>query len=435
MTDELERAVVLGGGYAGLLAARVLSDHAREVVVVERDRLPVGTADRRGAVQGRHVHALLARGQLILEGLLPGITEELAARGGRVGDVLEQTRMYFSGHRMAPGTSGLTLVSATRPLLESCVRDRVRPRVRLLEGCDVTGFALDRGADRVRGACVRHREDGGAEEVIEGDLVVDATGRGSQTPAWLEQIGVAPPPEVVVRVDVAYATRRYRLTPEDLDGDIGVINAPTPTVPRAGVVATVEDDTALVTLGGMAGDRPPIDPAGFEAYAGTLQFPDVGDAIADAEPLDEPVRHRFPTSTWRRYDRCRLPDRLAVLGDAVCSLNPIYGQGMTVAALEVDALRRHLEQHGPHRLGRWQRRLGRVVAGPWQMATGGDLQFPGVEGRRRSADRAVAGYVRRLHAAAAADPALSEAFVRVAGMVDAPTALLRPGVAARVLRR
>jgi 2-polyprenyl-6-methoxyphenol hydroxylase-like FAD-dependent oxidoreductase len=184
----------------------------------------------------------------------------------------------------------------------------------------------------------------------------------------------------------------------------------------------------------MSGDRPPLDPRGFERFARSLTVGDIADAILDAEPLDDPVPHRFPASTWRRYDRLRLPDGFAVIGDGICSFNPIYGQGMTIAALEADALDRHLTRHGRLRPQRFQRQVARIIGPAWQMAAGADLQFPHVEGRRTRAQRALSAYVVRLHAAAAYDPFLSRAFVRVSGLIDPPSALMRPSVLLRVLR-
>jgi hypothetical protein len=190
----------------------------------------------------------------------------------------------------------------------------------------------------------------------------------------------------------------------------------------------------MVTLGGRLGDHPPADPDGFLDFARSLRFPDIYDAVRDAEPLDDPVGFRFPVSVRHRYERLdRFPDGLLVLGDAVCSFNPIYGQGMSVAALEALTLRRHL-QHGtrpqPHR---FFADLARVVDVPWDIAVGGDLAFPGVQGRPTPKVRLINAYLARLHAAAAHDASLAGAFLRVAGLVAPPQSLLHPGVAVRVL--
>jgi hypothetical protein len=191
----------------------------------------------------------------------------------------------------------------------------------------------------------------------------------------------------------------------------------------------------MVTLVGILGDHPPTDPDGFLAFARSLRFPDIYQTIRDGEPLDDPVAFRFPASVRHRYERLtRFPDGLLVVGDAVCSFNPIYGQGMSVAAAQALALRRHLERGTEPQPRRLFAELARVVDVPWDIAVGGDLAFPGVQGRRTVKVRLVNAYLARLHAAAAHDAALASAFMRVAGLVAPPESLLRPGVVLAVLR-
>ena len=191
----------------------------------------------------------------------------------------------------------------------------------------------------------------------------------------------------------------------------------------------------MVTLAGILGDHPPTDPDGFLAFARSLHVPDIHEAIRDGEPLDDPVPFRFPASVRHHYERLdRLPDGLLVLGDAVASFNPVYGQGMSVAAIEALTLRRHLESGTQPSPRRWFRDLARVVDVPWDRASGGDLAFPGVPGRRTPKVRFMNAYLDRLLAGAAHDDRLSRGFIRVAGLVDPPHTLLRPHVAARVLR-
>jgi 2-polyprenyl-6-methoxyphenol hydroxylase-like FAD-dependent oxidoreductase len=432
-----ERAVVLGASMAGLLAAQVLSDGYGQVTVIDRDELPEAAMHRRGVPHGRHLHALAARGQQALEELFCGLTAELVADGVPAGDMLADTRLFFSGHRLRQAPTGLGLLCASRPVLEGRVRARVRalPNVRLVDRCDVVGLATTPDRRRVTGARLLRRADGSAEEVLGADLVVDATGRGARTPAWLEALGYPRPPVAQVRVGLGYATRIYRLPPDALGGDLAVLHAATPRHPRAGALQVLEGDRWMVTLAGILGDHPPTDPVGFLDFARSLRFPDIYQAVRDAEPLDDPVAFRFPASVRHRYEKLdRFPDGLLVMGDAVASFNPIYGQGMSVAALEALALRRHLEHGTAPRPRRWFRELARVVDVPWEIAAGGDLVFPGVQGRRTAKVRLVSAYLARLHAAAAHDADLAGAFLQVAGLVAPPQSLLRPGVAARVLR-
>src|SRR6266487_3607892 len=432
-----DRAVVLGASMAGLLAARVLAGAYAQVTVIDRDELPQAATHRRGVPHGRHVHALLARGQQALEELCPGLTAELAAQGMPAGDMLADARCYLSGHRLRQARTGLVLLCASRPVLEGHVRARVRAlaNVTFIDRCDVVGLATTPDRRRVTGARVLRRAAGRAEEVLGADLVVDATGRGSRTPAWLDALGYPRPRQDQVRIGLGYATRTYRLRRDALGGDLLLLHGATPQHPRGGVLQALDGDRWMLTLAGILGDHPPTDPGGFLAFARSLQFPEIHQAIRDAEPLDNPVPFRFPASVRHRYERLdRFPDGLLVTGDAVCSFNPIYGQGMSMAALEALTLRRHLERGIEPQPHRFFRDIARVVDVPWDIAVGGDLIFPGVRGRRTVPVRLVNAYLARLHAAAVHDAALASAFIRVAGLVARPESLLRPGVACRVLR-
>jgi 2-polyprenyl-6-methoxyphenol hydroxylase-like FAD-dependent oxidoreductase len=432
-----DHAVVLGGSIAGLLAARVLAEAYPQVTVVDRDALPPGSVPRRGAPQARHIHALLAGGQQVLGQLFPGLTAELVAHGAPVGDVLGDTRLVFGGHRLARAEVGLVAVSASRLLLEDRVRARVRalPGVRFAPASDVVGLRSSPDRRRITGTRLLRRADGSAEEVLDADLVVDATGRGSRAPIWLEALGFDRPDEDRVRVDVGYATRRYRLAADALDGDVGCLHGPLPDRPRGGALARLEGDIWMLTLFGFLGDHPPTDPEGFDAFARTLRFPDLHDAVRAGEPIDDPVPFRFPASVRRRYERIRhLPEGFVVMGDAMCSFNPIYGQGMTVAALQAAALQNWVENGDPHRTRRFFRAAAKIADHAWKMATGADLALPDVEGPRTVQVRLVNAYMDRLLAVAAHDPAVAASFIRVAGMVDPLPALLRPALAMRVLR-
>ena len=218
-----DHAVVLGASMAGLLAARVLADAYAQVTVIDRDQLPQAGGHRRGVPQGRHLHALLARGQQALEELFPGLTTELVAHRVPTGDVLGNGRWYLNGHRLRQTHTGLVALCASRPFLEGHVRGRVRalPNVRFLDACDILGLATTPDGGRVTGTRVIHRGDGGVEEELRADLVVDATGRGSRTPLWLEALGYPRPPTEQVRIGLGYATRTYRLQPDALGGELG----------------------------------------------------------------------------------------------------------------------------------------------------------------------------------------------------------------------
>jgi 2-polyprenyl-6-methoxyphenol hydroxylase-like FAD-dependent oxidoreductase len=432
-----EHAVVLGASMAGLAAARVLADSYQRVTVLERDALPAAAAHRKGVPQSRHAHGLLAGGRVALEELFPGLTDELVARGALSGDLQAETRWYNRGLRLCQGPSDLRALAVSRPLLEGYVRDRVwaLPNVRLLDRCDVAGLATTPDGRRVRGVRVLRRADGSAEEVLEADLVVDATGRGSRSPVWLEELGYPRPAEEELRIDVAYASRVYRRRPDHLDGDPAVVVAATPDRPRSAAMLAMEGDRWIVTLSGYLGQRPPTDPDGFAAFAATLPAPDIFEVIADAEPLGEVLPARYPASVRRRYERLdRFPDGYLVTGDAVCGFNPVYGQGMSVAALEALALRECLHDGpGAGLAPRFFAKAARIIDIPWGIAVTSDLRFPWIQGARTARVRLVNAYLARFHVAAERDPVLGRAFLRVVNLMDRPEGLLRPAIAARVL--
>ncbi len=257
--------------------------------------------------------------------------------------------------------------------------------------------------------------------VIAGRAAPGARFRVARTPRWLEELGYDRPAEERVEVDLSYATCVYRLPPDLLDGDWGTLQAPTPQLPRGGALARLEKDRWMLTLMSMTGDRAPAEPDGLREFARSLRFPDIHKAVRDAEPVHGPVTYRFPANVRHRYERLnRLPDGLLVVGDGVCSLNPVYGQGMTIAALEALALRAHIERYGVPRPRRFQRDIARLVDVPWEMAMGADLTFPGVRGRRTRKQRVLAAYISRLHAVASHDASLATTFLRVSHLVDPP---------------
>lgn len=436
MATTNDHAVVLGGSMAGVLAARVLADHYRKVTVVDRDRFPAVGMRRRGVPQDRHIHALQTLGKRTIEELFPGTTAELVDQGAVIGDWGRDATMCFSGHRLQTVEAGLDLLAGSRPLLEGHLRARLAALsgVVLLQGRGVHGLVFDPAGTRVTGVRVLRREDDSVEEVLDADLVVDATGRGSRLPRWLEAAGYAPPEVEETGLEVAYTSCRFPRLPGDEEAAI-LVGAVPPDCLRGGGAIAVEGDSWLVTLGGVLGEQAPTDLEGFRAYAATLPIPDLHDLVHDRDPLGDAVLMRYPTSRRRRYDRLeRFPERLVVTGDALCSFNPVYGQGMSVAAVEAITLRECLDD-GPGAIGpRVLAASAPVVDDAWDMAWSGDATFlPELVAQRSWPERLVARYQGRLLEAAAHDPVVSRAFREVMAMVARPPSLVRPSIAARVL--
>ena len=435
-SDINDRAIVLGGSMAGLLAARVLAEFYRDVLIVDRDKVLGVQKPRRGAPHTVHAHGLHARGHLIMEELFPGLTDELRGAGVPTGD-LGEMRWFFNARQLKPAHTGLVSVTAPRPVLENHVRNRVAdlPNVTVLESCDILALVPSPDHERIVGVRVRRRAEGAAQEILDAGLVVDATGRGSRTPAWLTELGYSRPIEERVKVGLAYTTRHYRTRPEMFDGVQSINPVASPAHPRGAFFGQVGRDLCILSLTGILGDHPPTDPDAFLAFARSLPVPDVYEAVRDAEALDDPVRFQFPASVRRRYERLtRFPGSLLVLGDAVCSFNPVYGQGMSVAALEAITLRDHLRRGVPPHPRQFLADVARVIDVPWEISAGGDLDFPGVEGKRTLKIKLGNAYMGRLQYAATKDAKVTEGFMRVAGLIDPPQALMRPPMLGRVLR-
>ena len=431
MSSNRQHAVVLGASIAGLTAARALADHYEQVTILERDAVAGATGPRRGVPQGRHVHALLTSGKRAIEMLFPGVTEELVAQGALAGTPADCT-LVFSGVQMPKIDAGLDVLNASRTLLEDTLRARVVQlgNVVLADGCEVRGLVAATGTDRVTGVRVLRRADGSAEETLPADLVVDATGRGSRAPVWLAELGYEAPEEKSVTVQVSYTTAFYPRFGDDTEQQI--ITAPRAPDRRTGAAIAVEGNRYVVTLSGMAGEQAPTDRDGFLAYARSLARPEIHDLVRDREPLTDAVVMRYPANRRRHYERLeRFPEGLVVCGDALCSFNPIYGQGMSVAALEAVTLSRCLADGDGQVTSRFYAAATPILDVAWGMASAADAKYD-AEGTAPLPQRLISRYLDRLTERAGDDATVAAAFLRVMTMVDPPPSLLEPRIAARV---
>lgn len=429
-------AVVLGSSMAGLAAAKALSAHFARVTVIERDALPekASLESRKGVPQGNHGHGLLASGYAVLDSWFPRMMAELVDEGAVPGDATADFHWYQFGAWKLRAPSGLRGIVSSRPLLEAKVRSRVRalPNVDILDEHDVIEPVFADG--RVTGVRVRARATG-AEVVLDADLIVDAMGRGSLTPAWLAEWGYDAPEESVVACNITYTTAIFSRGPRDFPGAMGgIIGATPPVEKRSGALFAIEGNRWLVTLLGALGEQPPTDIEGFREYARTLPTRDVFDIVANREPLTKIRSYRFAASRWRHYGKLsRFPEGYLVFGDAICSFNPAYGQGMSVALLEAQALDRCLA-HGRRRLAaRFFTDADALIATPWTIAVGEDMRYPEVEGKRPSGHALLTRYMDRVHRAATRDPVVLARLFEVASLLRSPAALLSPSIVFRVL--
>jgi 2-polyprenyl-6-methoxyphenol hydroxylase-like FAD-dependent oxidoreductase len=431
-----KHAIVLGASMGGLMAARVLSQHFEQVTVLDRDRLPSTGLNRKGVPQGHHSHVLLSSGCSALERLFPGIVEELVQQRGALDCAIGTDLRFFNEGQPLPGVAGdLRSLFVSRAVLEAHVRERVSMlgNVRIQESCEALELIAEQAV--VRGVRVKNRDAGEVAETLAADLVVDATGRGSRLAGWLRSLGFDAPPEERARIDLGYASCIYRRRPDQAGGYKGLVVAVAPPNRRAAVALAQEDDRWIVTLVGYLGDHAQPTHEGMREYARGLPSPAIYELLRDAEPLAEPVSMRFPFSQRRHYEQLKsFPEGLLAIGDTLCSFNPSFGQGMSVAALEALLLQDCLLQGDRSLWKRLFRESAKLIDTPWTIAVGADLGFPEVEGKRTAVGNLLGRYVRALRRGAVHDEQLAGAFLRVAQLIDPPAALLAPRLVLRTLR-
>lgn len=436
------RAVVLGGSVAGSLTAGVLSEFFDEVVIVERDELDGVSPGRRGVPQSLQLHGLLDRGLEEMERIYPGLTPELVEGGALSADVGFDCHWYVDGIRKPLAPVGRPAVLCTRPFLERHLRRRAlaSPGVRLLGGVHVDGLRF--AGDRVASVVLAQGEAPFGEPEITADVVIDCTGRSSRVTTWLVEAGFPAVPEEKMHVDQGYATRYFRREPDEtLYGAKPALSMFSPTAVRenrlrGGGVFAVEEDRWMLMLGGYADDRPSSDPGEFLMRAKENAAAPMRDVAGDHEPLTDPLVFRFPASVRRDFHRCwRLPEGLYVAGDAVASFNPIYGQGMSCAAVHAAALRDHLREAGGKALGTraYFDEVAKIAGTAWDVSATEDLRMPHVEGQRPRGLKAKHWVGELVTEATRRDADLHRQFLDVVNLRAAPTSLMTPRNVARMV--
>ncbi|MFH8404156.1 NAD(P)/FAD-dependent oxidoreductase [Streptomyces sp. NPDC018019] len=447
-------AVVIGGGLAGLLAAGALLGHADVVTVVERDRYPAGHAFRKGVPQARHLHVFLSGGVRALEELLPGTGQALTGAGARTlyppRDLVTRTAVGWQ-HRFDERRHGC--LSVTRPVIDGVVRDRTlraaagsATRLEVLEATEAVGLTGD--AERVTGVRVRARTGGGrtggaapagpAERVLPAALVIDASGRSSKAPQWYAELGRPAPRQETVDAGIAYATRMFRPTGPAGAPDMGVNIPGWRGSPRGAVYVPVENGTWLLTVAGVRGHHPPTDDQGFADFTATVGDPYIHGLLPHAEPVSPVYGFRDTANRRRHYERPgAVPEGFVVLGDANCTFNPIYGQGMSVAALGALALRRILDSGGglcPGLAAEAQRAVARATESAWITAVGADRPYAnGPDARAGLGERLISWYVQRLILRGVTDPVVGAAFRDVSCLTAPPSRLMAPHTVLRTV--
>ena len=442
-------AIIIGGSLAGLLASRVLAKHFDRVSIVEGDFLPEKPAPRPGIPQSRHLHIFLNRGKMILEEFFPGLEKELVAAGAPSLDprsIKWLTPAGWAPH-FSPDVNDLIMFS--RDLLDWHIRRRLaeNTNVHFLEGGTVTGLLANASRAEVAGVSVRFRDRHNPanihEENLYADLVVDAGGKVSKTPQWSKSLGYEPPPETTINAFVGYASRIYEGSGKLSDTAPVFVSTAPPFRTRGGGIFPIEGNRWLAILLGGDRDYPPEDEAGFLEFARTLSTPTIYDAIKDAEAITPVYSYRGTENRSRHYERLRrYPENLIIIGHAVCAFNPIYGQGMTVAALDAQMLDKCLQkQRERYPEGdltgfarQFQQKLAKLHTIPWTFAISQDSRYPGSEGAKLNLPtRLTIDYMDLVLKVMVQDAKVCQAFLQVMHMNESPALLFHPSIAVKAI--
>ena len=429
--------VVIGAGIGGLLAAAALAGCAKKVMVLDRDLLPDGPSLRKGAPQGAHVHGVLASGQAALEALLPGLIDDVIAAGGDRGDMLADGLFYVGRQRLVAGQSGLPGLVASRPLLEWVIRRRVSglPQVEICAGVEVQALIHDAAQQRVTGVMLKPVDDSQAPTALYADLVIDSAGRGSRCLQWLQQLGYGVPPQSRQPVDVTYTSCYFERKETDLPGLRAVLCAHTADFPTASGMLEQEGERWVISCGGFANEAAPNDIEGFRHYLKHHAPAETAHVAAIATPIGLPVQFRYTASEHRHFERmARFPAGYLVVGDALCSFNPVYGQGMTVAAREAVALHQCLQQGTGRLAQRYFKAAAKVIAQPWEMTVGSDLALPMVVGKRPFGFALMNRFMDQVVHAAQTNLQVAKALLAVIHLTASSWRLLHPAILWRVWR-
>jgi 2-polyprenyl-6-methoxyphenol hydroxylase-like FAD-dependent oxidoreductase len=429
MLRRWDRVIVVGAGLGGLLFARALADWCTQVLVLERDSLSDDCKPRAGVPQGRHLHALLAGGCRAMESMLPGLVADLRAAGAVEVTAGLSARMEAPGYDPFPRRDlGFALYSLSRPLLELCVRRRVQAISNIVIEPATAVERLLHDGKAVTGVALR---DG---RTLHAELVIDASGRGELTMRALEALGMAPPRQSVIGIDMNYATALFRI-PEGVAHDWqSVITVPkAPESSRAVLLSAIEGGRWICGLAwrGRA-EAAPTDRESFLQWTRNLRTQTCYHAIKDAEMIGKVLRFAFAESRYRHFTQLETwPRGLLPVADAICRFNPIYGQGMSVAALQAEAFGELLAAQPvaaaagdlDELVRRFLRRADQIIEAPWNMAALPDFAYPDTRGERPADLQTSLKFGRAFTELAARDAGVHKLMMEVRGLLKPRSAM------------
>jgi 2-polyprenyl-6-methoxyphenol hydroxylase-like FAD-dependent oxidoreductase len=439
MNTIAKQAVIIGASIAGLAAARALSPYFETVVLIERDE-DLNTSNPRKAIpQGHHAHALLKSGELALENLFPNISEELLDCGAKRIDFSNDVRWYHGGQWKMRYESGFQIMIQSRPLLEQIIRHRVMAlgNIKSYNGYEVESLLSNSEKSQVTGVVLRDMASRSQKIELASDLLIDASGRGSKMPQWLEGMGYAAPEETRLKIDLTYSSRLYQ-APEgkEFDWQLLVMNPEAPEILKAGYIFPVENNQWLITFAGYSGDATPKDNESFIEFAKGLAQPDIYEYMQELIPIGDVKVFSVPQTVRRHYEKVQMPEGLLVMGDAFCAFDPVFGQGMSAAAKEAFALSEllakatSLAQFGKQ----FHKQVSDIIEAPWMLASSEDFRYPKTVGKKSLLIPILHWYSNHIFVLSATDKEVAEAFRQVMHLLEGAEALFKPSVVVKVLK-
>lgn len=430
-----EKAIVIGGGMAGKLTARVLSDFYNEVLIIEKDSEPLGPYPRKGVPQGEHLHALLFAGADGLEELFPGITEDFHSTGAVKINSTQDLTWFHHGVWKLRFDGGYTTTLQTRPNLEWHIAQYIKkiPNVTTLHNRAVKNFLFDDKKNQILGVELN------SSTLIHADLVVDASGTSSFTSTWLEKRGSHVPGESV-KIGLTYFSKLFQLPEKKRDWKIKLLYATPPQEKIGGTISLVEGNRYVVTISSYhhAADEKEVlwNDSGFLALSKRLPKQDIYEEIKDAVPVSNTSIYRIPQITWRRFDKVAdLPKSLLLIGDTICRIDPVFGQGMSIAVLEALALKKILEGNRQSFEKLFQRQAAKIIAPIWGMVVTEDFRYPETVGKKPLGLSIQQWYAKKIFVLSSENQMVYDSLVQVMNLVSPMTGLMKPRIIGSVVKR
>ncbi|ALC83914.1 MULTISPECIES: FAD-dependent oxidoreductase [Bacillus] len=428
-----EKAVVIGSGIAGKLAAKALSHSFQQVIIVEADKEYKEKVPRKRVPQSYHPHVLLKRGEEAIEILFPGIVSQLIEDGSIVTNPTKDLKWHHFGYWKKRFSGELIMLQLSRPMLEWHLQRRVEevPNIITRYETKTEQLLVNKHDNTIKGVRLRSLKSGLTEE-LDANLVVDASGSSSKSIDWLQALDVKVKEEKV-KIQLFYATRLYSLKKQEHPEWQSLIISPSiPDNPYGAFIQTLEENRFSVTYSGYANAQAPKTNEEFISYAKKLPVPDVLQFLEGAEPLSEIKIHRVPYQVRRRFDLAKnIPDGFLIIGDAHCRFDPLFGQGMSVAAMQALELKSSLLQTKKADKGFSQslhKKISKIIDVPWEMATTEALRHPEVKGARTFVQPYKQWYSKRVYELSASEPEIYIRLVRVINLIRSPLHLYHPKV-------